>query len=171
MWFHTGDDHQLCAQHQRRLSKKDLLYCNPKEDPLKLLTALYHLDVMSHVYAKIEDPDIKMVAARCMEKERSELLNCEYQDDEDCTIAKRVKRHRREGRYMAPHTYQEDVPPDNNGVERANRRFAAVCNDGGGNRTQKGMDANSILLGIFATDWINGRSFFNHLVRAASGDG
>ena len=110
MWFHTGDDHQMCEQHQRRLSKKDLLHRDLKGDSLVFLTALYHLDAMSHVYAKIEDPHTKMVAARCMEKERSKLLNGEYQDDEDGTIAKRVKRHRREGRYMTAHMYQEDVP-------------------------------------------------------------
>ena len=170
IWFHTGGDHQLCEQHQRRLSKKDLVHRNPKGDSLKFLTALHRLDSKGHVYAEIEDAHTRMVAARCLEKERSELLNGEYQDDEDGTIAKRKKRHRREGWYITTHLYQKNVPPDNNSVERVNRRFVAVRNDGGGNRTQKGMDANSILFTIYATDWINGKSFFDHLVRAASGD-
>ena len=73
---------------------------------------------------------------------------------------------------MTTHMYKEEVPPDNNGVERVNRRFVAVRNDCGGNRTQKGMDTNPILLSILATDWINGNSFFDHLVKSlASGDG
>ena len=54
------------------------MHRDPKGDSLVFLTALYHLDAMSHVYAKTEDPHTKMVAARCMEKERSELLNGEY---------------------------------------------------------------------------------------------
>ena len=74
--------------------------------------------------------------------------------------------------YVPRTCIRKRYPPDNNGVERVNRRFVAVRNDSGGNRTQKGMDANSILLSIFATDWINGNSFFDHLVKSlASGDG
>ena len=61
--------------------------------------------------------------------------------------------------------------PRCDGVKRVKRRFVAVRNDGGGNRTQKGMGANSILLSILAADWTNGNSFFDHLVSAASGDG
>ena len=171
IWFHTGGDHQLCDKHQRRLSKKDLLHRNLEGDPLKFLTALYRLDCKGMVCAKIEDPHTRMVAAKCLEKERSELLNGEYEDDEYRTIAKRQKRHRREGWFMTTHLYKKNVPPNNNGVEQVNRRLVAVRNDGGGNRTQKGMNANSILFTIYATDWINAGSFFEHLVRAASGDG
>ena len=63
------------------------------------------------------------------------------------------------------------VALDSNGVERVNRRFVAVRSDGGGNRTQRGMGTNSILFTIMATDWINGKSLFEHLVRSAAGDG
>lgn len=63
------------------------------------------------------------------------------------------------------------VGPDNNGVERVNRGFVAVRSDGGGNRTQSGMDANSVLFTVMATDWINKKSLFEHLMRSASGDG
>ena len=138
-------------------------------DSLELLTALRRLDSKNHVYDKVEDTYARMVATRCLEKERSELLNGEYQD-EDGTIGKRKKRHLREGRYMTTHLYQKNVPPDNNGVERLNHRFVAVRNDGGGNCTQNGMDSNSILFSIYATDWINGNNSFDHLVRVASDD-
>lgn len=94
-----------------------------------------------------------------------------YEDDEYNTIAKRQKRHRREGYYMSTHLYNKDVSVDSNSVEQVNRRFVSVRNDGGGNRGQKGMDANSVLFTLKATDWINKRSFFDHLVRSASGDG
>ena len=112
-----------------------------------------------------------MVAVRCLEKERSELLNGEYQDDENDAMARRKKRHCREGRYMTTHQYRKDVPPDSNGIKRVNCRLGAVRNDGGGNRTQKGRDVNSILFTIYATDWINGDSFFDHPMSAAPGDG
>ena len=43
--------------------------------------------------------------------------------------------------------------------------------DGGGNRTEKGMKANSILFTIKLTDKINGRSFYDHMMHAASASG
>ena len=136
--------------------------------------ALCSLEHKHYRYYKIEDKHTREVASRCLEKERSELLNAEYQDDEDHTIATFKKRHVREGWFLTTDMYQKEtrgVAPDNNGVERVNRRFVAVRNDRGGNRTQKGMDANSILFTAMATDWINGRLFFDHLVSSASGDG
>ena len=171
IWFHIGCDHQMCMQHQRRLSKKDLKHLNLKGDPLLFLTELQRLDYLHHVYDKIEDPHTRIVAARCLEKKRSDLLHEAFTDDEDGTIARRRKRHVREGLYMTTHMYDEDVDPDSNGVERVNRRFKVIRTDGGGNRSQKGMDANSVLFTIMATDWINKDSFFEHLMRAASGDG
>ena len=174
IWLHTGGDHQMCMQHQRRLSKKDIVHRSLKGDPLKFLTSLRRLDYKHHVYDKIKDSRTRMVAARCLEKERSELMHGEYRDDKEGTIARRQKRHRREGWFMTTHLYQKDireVAPDNNGVERVNRRFVAVRSDGGGNRTQRGMDANSVLFTVMATDWINGKSLYEHLMRSASGDG
>ena len=56
-------------------------------------------------------------------------------------------------------------------MEGTNRLFKSKREDGGGNRTQKGMDASSVLFTVIATDWINGASFFDHLARSASGDG
>ncbi len=174
IWLHTGGDHQMCESHQRRLSKKDLTYLNPKGDVLEFLTALHRLDYKHYVYDKIGDAHTRMVAARCLEKERSGLMHGEYRDDKRRTIARYRKRHRREGWYTTTHMYQKQtrgVAPDSNGVERVNRRFVAVRSDGGGNRTQRGMDANSVLFTIYATDWINGKSLYEHLVRSASGDG
>ena len=173
IWLHTGGDHQMCMQHQRRLSKKDLLHRNLEAAVKKFLEDLRRLDYLHHVYDKIEGLHARIVAARCLEKRRSELLNAEYEDDEEGSIGMRKKRHRREGYFMTTHMYKkrDGVAADSNGVEQVNRRFVAVRSDGGGNRTQKGMDANSIIFTIYATDWINGNSFFDHLVRSASGDG
>ena len=33
------------------------------------------------------------------------------------------------------------------------------------------MDANSILFTALATDWLRGENFYEHIIRAASGDG
>ena len=174
IWLHAGGDHQMCMQHQYRLSKKDLKHTNPKGDVLEFLTALKRLDYKHHMYDGIGDPHTRMVAARCLEKERSGLLHGSHRDDKQRTMARYRKRHRREGRFMTTHMYQKDargVAQDSNGVERASRRFVAVRSDGGGNRTQRGMDANSVLFTVMATDWINKKSLFEHLVRSASGDG
>ena len=41
----------------------------------------------------------------------------------------------------------------------------------GETETEKGMRANSILFTIKLTDKINGRSFYDHMIRAASASG
>ena len=41
----------------------------------------------------------------------------------------------------------------------------------GGNRTENGMKANSILFTIKLADKINGRSFYDRMIRAASASG
>ena len=70
---------------------------------------------------------------------------------------------------MTAHLYKEVVDPNNNKVERANRLFKSIREDGVGNWTRNGMNANSVLFTIMATDWINGARFFDHLARPASG--
>ena len=91
------------------------------------------------MYDKIGDAHTRMDAARCLEKERSELMHGEYRDDKRRTIARYRKRHRREGRFLTTHMYQKHTRgADSNGVERVNRRFVAVRSDGGGNRTRGG---------------------------------
>ena len=48
-----------------------------------------------------------------------------------------------------------------------NRKFVAIRSDGGGNRSPKGMEANSILFSAYATDILNGASFFEHVIQSA----
>ena len=55
-------------------------HLNLKGAPLEFLLALKRLDYKHHVCNKIEDPHTRMVAARCLEKERSELLRATYTD-------------------------------------------------------------------------------------------
>ena len=80
------------------------------------------------------------------------------------------KRYRREKKFLTTHL-RRNAPIDNNPVERAGRKLVAARNDSGGSRSEKGMEANSILFTNMLTDWLNGRSFFDHMVRATSGDG
>ena len=77
---------------------------------------------------------------------------------------------RREGGFLTTYLREEGLSIDNNPVERANRKVVAVRDDGGGNRSEKGMRANSILFTAMSTDRINGLGFFDHIVQAASGD-
>ena len=74
---------------------------------LEFLLALKRLDYKHHIYNKIEDPHTRMVAAKCLEKERSELLRATYADNKDKIIARRKKRHAREGMGMTTHLYKE----------------------------------------------------------------
>ena len=146
--------------------QEGIVHRSLKGDPLKFLTSLRRLDYKHHVYDKIKDSRTRMVAARCLEKERSELMHGEYRDDKEGTIARRQKRHRREGWFMTTHLYQKDireVAPDNNGVERVNRSWRCGATGAGTGP----LDANSVLFTVMATDWINGKSLYG----SASGDG
>lgn len=91
----------------------------------------------------------------------SELMNREWKDDKEGTINRYRKRYRREGHFLTTLLMINviNVEADNNGVERVNRRFVDETSDGGGNRTAKGMDANSILFTICTTCKVNGTSF------------
>ena len=86
-----------------------------------------------------------------------------------CQISKEVQE--RKGLYDHVSSPKRRVPPDNNSCERANRVVVCVRGDGGGNRTGNGMRANSILFTIKLTDKINGRSFYDHMMHAASASG
>ena len=125
---------------------------------------------------EISDPHTRAVATLCQDRQRSELINhpwgeercgqegcgpdgcdnCRLDEEGRKTIARHIKRHRREGYYYTTHLYRDGIAPDNNAVERVNRKFVAIRNDGGGNRSSDGMEANSVLFTIKATDRING---------------
>ena len=62
-----------------------------------------------------------------------------YAANKDKIIARRKKRHVSEGKGMTAHLYKEGVDPGNNKVERTNRLFKPIRDDGGGNRTRKDM--------------------------------
>ena len=190
-WLHAGSCHQMCMWHQHRLCKRDLKYRNLEGDALRFVSVLYRINLNHYRADKISDQHTREVAARCLDRQRSDLINHPWDaegyptvegypavddgsgPDEDSrkTTNRYVKRHRREGYFYTTHLYLQGIAPDNNAVERVNRKFVAIRSDGGGNRSADGMEANSVLFTIMATDRINGASFFDHLVRASSGDG
>ena len=114
---------------------------------------------------------MRIAAANLFDAKLNGLMNREYEDDTGKNIARYQKRFRRERDFLTTFLRHEGVSPINNPCERANRKVVAVRNDGGGNRSVKGMKANSILFTVMLTDWVNGQSFFDHLVQASSGDG
>ena len=97
-------------------------------------------------------------------------MNDKWIDDQDSTINKFKKRWRREGYYIGTFLHKHGIPPDNNTVERMNRRFVSIRNDGGGNRTSIGMDYNSILFSVRATCILNGDSFYEFLCNSSGDD-
>ncbi len=169
-WLHVGSCRQMCVWHQERLVQKDVL-TNPGGDVPAFLDRLSAIHMKIYRASRIKDRHPRIVAARCIDAELRELMNEPFAGDGDGTIARHKKRYPREGYFMTTCLHVDGIEPDNNAVERANRRFVAVRSDGGGNRSRKGMDANSILFTLLATDRINKDSFFDHLVRSSSGDG
>ena len=168
-WLHVGSCRQMCVWHQERLVQKDVL-TNPKGDVPKFLDRLSAIHDKIYRASRIKDGHTRIVAAHCIDAELRGLMNEPFADDGHGTIARHKKRNPREGYFMTTCLHVDGIEPDNNAVERVNRRFVAIRSDGGGNRSQKGMDANSILFTLLATDRINANSFFDHLVRSSSGD-
>ena len=169
-WLHVGSARQMCVVHQERLVQKDLEW-NPGGDVAEFLAGLSAVHKKIYRAWRVKDPHSREVAADCIDSELAGLFAAPYKDDKYGTIAKYRKRRYREGYYMTTCLRIPGISPDNNAVERANRRFVSVRNDGGGNRSRKGMDANSVLFTLLATDRVRGEKFFDHLVRSASGDG
>lgn len=137
-WAHIGSDHQLCGQHEIRLPKKDLKYRNPQGDVREFLLQLVSLIKQYFEADKIKDPHVRRVAADCLDESMRKLMNHEWKDDKRRTINRYRKRCRREGYNLSTFLRKEGVDSGNNGVERMNRKFVAIRDDGGGNRSSEG---------------------------------
>ena len=170
-WMRIGSNRQMCLAHQIRIPKKDLKYKKLDSETEKFLNDLRA--ILKRLYRADKTKGVKkrLEAADSFDAQLDDLMNREYKDDAECNIARYQKRYKREKDFMTTFLRQKGVPPDNNSCERANRVVVCVRGDGGGNRTEKGMRANSILFTIKLTDKINGRSFYDHMIRAASASG
>ena len=170
-WMHVGSNRQMCLAHQIRLVKKDLKYKKLGSETEKFLNDLRAILKKLYRADKIKGVKKRLEAADSFDVQLGGLMNLEYKDDAECNIARYQKRYKREKDFMTTFLRQKGVPPDNNSCERANRVVVCVRGDGGGNRTEKGMRANSILFTIKLTDKINMKSFYDHIIRAASASG
>ena len=170
-WMHVGSNRQMCLAHQIRLVKNDLKYKKLSSETEKFLNDLRAILKRLYRADKIKGVKKRLEAADSFDVQLGDLMNLEYKDDGECNIARYQKRYKREKDFMTTFLRQKGVPPDNNSCERANRVVVCVRGDGGGNRTEKGMRANSILFTIKLTDKINMRSFYDHIIRAAAASG
>ena len=168
-WLHIGSYHQLCIWHQMRLVKKDLKYLALDGEITGFLNGLMATYKRCYDADKIVDLRERIAVADRLDSEFNSLMSAEYAD-RDGHIARYKKRFAREGKFLTTYLRKEGVAIDNNPVERMNRKVVCVRDDGGGNRSEKGMKVNSILLAAMATDLLNDASFFDHIVEAASGD-
>lgn len=165
-WFHVGSDHQMCLLHQIRIAKKDLKYKNPKGDVKEFLER--YVDLLWQYYRArlIKGKHTRMVAANCLNSLMRELINRDWKDDGDHTIQRYKKRWKREGWFVFTFLAHDYVDADSNAIERVNRGFVSIRNDGGGNRSPNGMKANSILFTILVTCKVQNKSFYEHIKNA-----
>ena len=171
-WMSIGSNRQMCLAHQIRIPKKDLKYkkldsetTNFLNDLCAILKGLYGTDKTKGVKKRLEAADSFDAQPRLPDESGIQRRR----RVQHCQISKEVQE--RKGLYDHVSLSKRRVPPDNNSCERANRVVVCVRGDGGGNRTEKGMRANSILFTIKLTDKINERSFYDHMIRAASASG
>ena len=151
-----------------RLVKWDLKYGRLDGETAAFLKE--PLSIHKGIYEAGGDEGIRFAEADRLDAELAALMGRRW-EDKDGNIERYRKRHRRESRFLTVCLLVPGIPSDNNPVERSNRKVVAARSDGGGNRSGKGMEANSILFTNIVTDWLAGRSFFDHMVLAASGDG
>ena len=62
-------------RHQHRLCRKDPKYGNPKGDKLRFVSTLDRISLGHYHADEISDPHTMAVAARCLDKQRSELIH------------------------------------------------------------------------------------------------
>ena len=170
-WMGIGSNRQICLAHQTRIDKRDIKYKKLNSETEKFLKDIGAILKRLYGADKIKDVKECLEAADSFDAQLGDLMNREYKDDRECNIARYQKRYKREKDFMVTFLRQKNVPPDNNSCERVNRVVVCVRSDGGGNRTEKGMKTNSILFTIKLTDKINMKSFYDHMIRAASVSG
>ena len=169
-WLHIGVNRQMCIYHQMRLIKWDLKYRRLDGETTVFLKELLSIHKGIYEASRGGDEGIRLAEADRLDVELAALMGRRW-EDKGGNIGRYRKRYRRESRFLTVCLRVPGVPPDNNPVERSNRKVVAARSDGGGNRSGKGMETNSILFTNMVTDWLAGRSFFDHMVLAASGDG
>ena len=172
-WTHISfdEDHQMCILHQIRIPKKDLKYLNPKGSDLEFLTKL--IIMLLDLYAadkKITDPKKRLVKANKFDLGLQNLI-AKYEIFKTPLVLRYKKRLRREEKSLTTFLRKPDIPSTNNPVERLNKFFNGARSNGGGNRSTKGMKANSILFTVMLTDHLNQSNFFDHIVHALGGSG
>ena len=164
----TGDLLSTC--HQMRLVKWDLKYRRLDGETTAFPKELLAIHKGIYGASRGGDEGIRLAEADRLDAELAAPMGRRW-EDKGGDIERYRKRYRRESRFLTACLRVPGIPPDNNPVERSNRKVVAARSDGGGNRPGKGMEANSILFTNMVTDWLAGRSFFDHMVLAASGDG
>ena len=148
-----------------RLIKWDLKYRRLDGETTAFLKELLSIHKGIYEASRGGDEGIRLAEADRLDVELAALMGRRWEDK-----GGNIGRYRRESRFLTVCLRVPGVPPDNNPVERSNRKVVAARSDGGGNRSGKGMETNSILFTNMVTDWLAGRSFFDHMVLAASGD-
>ena len=153
-----------------RLVKWDRKYRRPGGETTAFLKELLSIHKGIYEASKKADEGIRLAEADRLDAELAALMGRRW-EDKDGNIERYRKRYRGESGFLTVCLRVPGVPPDNNPVERSNRKVVAARSDGGGNRSGKGMEANSILFTNMVTDWLAGKSFFDHMMLVAPGDG
>ena len=155
--------------HQMCLIKWNLKYRKLDGETAAFLKELLSIHKGIYEASRKTDEGVRLAEADRLDAELAALMERQW-GDKDGNIERYRKRYRRESGFLTVCLRVPGVPPDNDPVERSNRKVVAARSDGGGNRSGKWMEANSILFTNMVTDWLAGKSFFDHMVLAASGD-
>ncbi len=160
-WPHTEVNRQMRICHQMRPIKWDFRYKKPDgettafpREPLSIHRGIY-------MASGNGDGGIRLAGADRPDAEPAALMERQWEGRDGNT-----GRYGRESRFLAVCLRVPGIPSDNNPVERSNRKVVAARSYGGGNRSGKGMEANPIPFTNMITDWLAGRSFFDHMVPA-----
>ncbi|OGI08638.1 MAG: hypothetical protein A3I68_01000 [Candidatus Melainabacteria bacterium RIFCSPLOWO2_02_FULL_35_15] len=150
--------HQLCHAHLLR----DLKYCIQEESSLwayeVTILLLSSQKVRPLIWERGFDKKLREKTINAFEKRLEELLAREVTGEETIRLQKRIKKHKDKILFFMT---TQDVPPDNNGSERAIRNAKIHKKISGGFRNELAAQRYAVLMSIIDTAKKQGLKMFD----------
>ena len=112
------------------VGKEDLKYKKLDAETTAFLGELLAIHKGIYEASRKGGAEIRLAEADRLDAELAAMMGRRY-EDRDGEIERYRKRYGRECRFLTVCLRVRDVPPDNNPVERSNRKVVAVRSDGG----------------------------------------
>jgi len=162
----NAKNHQLCHAHLLR----DLKYCIQEKSSLwayeVTILLLSSQKIRPFIWERGFDKKLREKTIKTFEKRLDKLLTREVAGEETIRLQKRIKKHKDKILFFMT---TKNVPPDNNGSERAIRNAKIHKKISGGFRNELAAQRYAILMSIIDTAKKQGLKMFDACQRLFSG--